>query len=261
MISDDVGDRDQSIVESHLGEPDLPPLLSGRRSVGGQSALDAARDGAARAALGAGDLIWNDDPAVVDIAIVLEPDIPLKAAAQVLPMAMVAVGDCLGALAPPQVGVMFRWPNHILVNGALAGSVRLVASGDEAAHVPDWLVIGIELRLHHPAEGREPGYDRDRTALAEEGCEELSSLQIIESCARHFLTWLNTWQDDGFQPVHENWLSRADGCDDAIEIEGVDGAVLVTGMDEDGNLLIKSGSGEIASLALLDAVVTTGRTA
>ncbi|MGI9424021.1 MAG: biotin/lipoate--protein ligase family protein [Hyphomicrobiaceae bacterium] len=239
---------------SQLAEPDLPPMLSGRRTIDGRSALDAAIEGAVSMTLGAGDLLWRDDPTVADIAIILEPDVSLAKASQLLPMTMVAVGDCVGALTPPQVGVLFRWPCHILINAAAAGRVRLVAGTGDPSAVPRWLVVGVELRLRHQAGALEPGHDREHTSLAEEGCEELTNIELVESCSRHFLTWLNIWQDDGFRSVHDSWLNRADGRQEAIAVEGIEHPVTVTGLDEDGNLLVKDRSGAVSTRALLDVV-------
>ncbi|MGI9409893.1 MAG: biotin/lipoate--protein ligase family protein, partial [Hyphomicrobiaceae bacterium] len=88
-----------------LLEPSFPPLLSGRRAVPGQGPMDGALEGVRGGELGAGDVIWTDSPDMVELAIVLEPDVALARAAQMLPLTMVAAADCIGALAPPQVGV------------------------------------------------------------------------------------------------------------------------------------------------------------
>ena len=56
-------------------EPEFPPLLTGRRVIEGQSVLAAAIAGASVGSLGAGDLLWDDDPARVELAIVLEPEV------------------------------------------------------------------------------------------------------------------------------------------------------------------------------------------
>ena len=32
----------------------------------------------------------------------------------------------------------------------------------------------------------------------------------MESCSRHFLVWVNRWQDDGFKPLFDAWMHRLD---------------------------------------------------
>lgn len=238
-----------------LAEPDFPPLLNGRRIIEGQSPLAAAVAGATARDLGAGDILWDDNPDRVQLAIVLEPEVDLRRAAHMLPLAMVAVGDCIGALAPPQVGVTFRWPNTVLVNDAAVGRADAVASATTVDQVPDWMVVALDLRLRHGADRAEPGYAPDRTALAEEGCETLTNIQLIESYSRHFLTWLNIWQDEGFRAVHQSWIVRVEGRSEPVDIPDFDETdVTVTGLDEDGNLLVRDEIGTVRSLSLLDAI-------
>ncbi len=245
-----------------LHEPEFPPLLSGRRVLEGQAVREAAIAGVRGHELGAGDVLWADDPSRVELAIVLEPEVALATAIQMLPLTMCAVGDCIGVLAPPQVGVMFRWPGTLLVNGAAAGEVALDVVDCGEREIPEWMVVAIALRFRHAPGAAEPGHiGADITALAEEGCEELTPAQLIESTARHFLTWLNIWQDDGFRAVHQSWLERVEGRDEIVAVAGRSSLIYnvsVLGLDEDGNLLVRDGDGPVTALALRDAVTLHG---
>ena len=176
-----------------------------------------------------------------------------------LPLAVSAAGDCIGALAPPQVGVSYRWPATVLVNGAPVGELSLVAPGGSADAVPDWIVVAMSLRLRW-AGTTEPGEQPEATALAEEGCEELTALDLLGSYARHFMTWLNIWQDDGFRPVHLNWTERVEGRQEPVRLTGMTEDVTVAGMDEDGNLLVKTAQAPVRALSLLDVIIIDGRT-
>lgn len=238
-----------------LAEPELPPLLKGRRSLPGTSALKSAVRGAQSHELGAGDLIWSDDANTATFAIVLEPDMVLAKAIQVLPLTMSAIGDCIGVLTPPQVGLTYHWPNQIRVNDAIAGSIALVSSTTDPEEVPDWLVISIAITIQFGPDAAEPGHDRERTSLVEEGCEGLTNVHFIESCSRHFLTWLNIWQDDGFRPVHQNWIERMAGQDEAILIPqcGTE-AVTAKGIDEDGGLLFATANDKTKSIPLISVI-------
>ena len=50
------------------------------------------------------------------------------------------------------------------------------------------------------------GYEH--TSLAEEGGGQYLERVLWESCSRHFLVWINRWQDDGFRPLHDAWMHR-----------------------------------------------------
>ena len=68
--------------------------------------------------------------------------------------------------------------------------------------------------------------------------EQLQHVNFL-AISRHFLSWLNTWQDEGFKPVHQAWIERIvdkisvnDACDN------IDGNWV--GLDESGLGLFKS---------------------
>lgn len=234
--------------------PAFPPLLVGRCTVPGLRARDEAVAGAGSGALLAGDVLWENDPTRVALAIVLQPEVALRQAAQMLPLAMVALADCIGSLAPPQVGVMFRWPGTVTVNGAKVGDVRVVSSDGEAGAVPNWLVVSVDLRMQPEADADEPGKSPDQTTLSDEGCEELTYLDVMASFSKHFLAWVNIWEGEGFRPVHKNWIERVEDRTMPRRLAGAEAVVTVRGMDEDGNLLVASNEGIVSALRLVDTV-------
>ena len=63
----------------------------------------------------------------------------------------------------------------------------------------------------------------------------------IESITRHILTWIDTWENEGFRPVHEMWCGRVEEpAGDAAP--GKD----FLGLDDDGNLLVAASGGAYA---------------
>ena len=238
----------------HMPDPTFPPLLKGH-DVRGESPFDVACARGGAGALGAGDVVWSRNTSRIGLAIVLEPEVPLERAVEMLPLALVAAGDCIGALTPPQVGVSFTWPDGVRSNGAEAGRFRAGLGGGEGLQsVPDWMVIGLDLRHLREPHDPEPGHRPDITWLGEEGGGEITRSQVIESYCRHFLTWINTWTDDGFRPVHDAWLFRCQARDEEgaapcsdPEVEGT-----FLGLDDNGNLLLKTPSGATEALYLAD---------
>lgn len=243
-----------------MPDPTFPPLLNGHAADGPEPVFDLACAGAARGDLGAGDVVWSRDEAQVEAAIVLEPEVGMDVAVQMLPVCMAALGDCLGALTPPQVGVTFIWPNLLCVNGAPAGTFRAAAAAAEEGAAPAWLVIGLSLRHQRKPSDPEPGTTPDITWLAEEGGAELTRSQIIESYCRHFLTWLNIWNDDGFKPVHDSWLYRAEQRDQEVRLShaGEEVSGTFVGLDDSGNLLMKDKDGATRALYLADCFERPG---
>lgn len=223
--------------------PVFPPLLHA-------TSVDAAPGPFARAArlahkekAGAGDVLWSRSTSKAEMAIILEPDVPLAQAQQMAPLSMLAMGDALGGLCPPQVSVHFRWPRDILINGARAGGVTLMAPHCQADEVPRWLVVGMSLQIIHDNADVEPGKQLDRTCLVEEGIgADLTRNDIVQSLASYWMAGLNNWQDEGLAGCHDRWLFRAAGREEPIAITHdktvYHGTVL--GLDDEAGLLLKS---------------------
>lgn len=214
--------------------PLLPPLLTGREvPADGDPLAAAAREAAGGA--DPGTFVFAAADELLRFAVTLAPEVPLERALQMAHALMIAVGDSIGALAPPEVAVEYRWPGTVLVNGADAGRVRLAASGDDPAAIPDWLAVGLDLRLL-PDPTVEPGDRPGETALYEEGSGPIPPARLLESMSRHFLVWLRRWEEDGFRPLHDAWSARAEPG------MTVGGAAFV-GLDEDGRALLKDAGG------------------
>ncbi len=240
----------------HLPEPVFPPLLAGHDVKAPLRPFSHACRQASRGTLGAGDLVWSRNTSRAECAIVLEPEVPLGTALQMNALAQVALADSLGALLPPAVCVWHRWPGTILVNGAECGGVVVGLPATEAGQVPDWMVVGMSLRLIHDDPDKEPGELPGQTALAEEGGGEITRTDLLQCYASYLLSWLNTWQEDGFRPIHDSWMARAEADGKAMEVEheGTRQVVQVLGLDEEGGLLIRPEAGPARVLPLIERI-------
>ena len=241
-------------------DPVFPPLLTGHSIPGRADPMLLAREGILNGNYGAGDVLWSNSQDIAKLAIILEPEVVLENAVQMIPLTMVACGDCLGVLTPPQVGVTFHWPNVIRVIDGFVGQVRVMASTQNSKAVPEWLIMGLDIRLRHGRKDFEPGEDPSVTALSEEGCTDLTRSEFIESFTRHFLSWINQWSDDGFKPVHAAWLYRATNQNEEITVnlrdDGFD--CIFLGLDENGNLLGKTEEGRIVHRNLAELIEGDG---
>ena len=224
--------------------PTFPPLIKGVAVAPEEDPSDVACRLADAGEAEAGEIFWSSSEQRLDTALVVEPEVSGKEALEAMFVAMVAFGDCVGALAPPEVGVMYRWPNAILVNGARAGaaSVGLPDQVDPDI-VPDWMIVGLRVDIS-PADGMpEPGLYLDRTTLWDEGCGEVTRTQLLESYSRHLKTWFHRWDVDGKRPVREAWLARSAEPGENVKFMSggreTEGRFL--GLDEEGNLLAKCG--------------------
>ena len=158
---------------------------------------------------GAGAIVWTRRFDLAEFALVLEPEEPLHEARRVLYAGANALADVLSALAPPERPITMDWPDALRVDGVLVGGVRL-GWPDETTEdsTPDWLVLGAMVRTVVMRAG-EPGLRPLLGGLDEEGFEELSPSEIIESFARYFLREMHEWDEAGFSGVCERWTGRS----------------------------------------------------
>ena len=237
--------------------PTFPPLLRGVEVKSGVDPFGKAVSDAGRGVAEVGDLYWSPDGETLCGAIVFAPDEPLADAVPIIFAVANGLNDCIGALAPPEVGVQHVWPDGIKVNGAWCGALQMEASTRDPAAVPEWLIVGVSLSIKWDANNASPGEAPDLTALSEEGCGHLSAVRLLESWSRHTLTWVNRWEDGELRAITDGWLNRAEGRGQTVAFEhnGVTQRGTFLGLDEGGGMILKTESGNDALplLPMLDA--------
>jgi biotin-(acetyl-CoA carboxylase) ligase len=185
---------------------DLPPpfRLVTLREVG-----DAFAHACAVAAEeGAGTLVHVGRFDLVEFAVVLEPEEPLRTARRALYAGMVALADALAVHAPPERSITLDWPDAIRVNNGLVGGGRLASPpGADVNEPPPWLVFGAMIRTVAMGE-EESGLHPLAAALEEEGFDDLGLGTLVESFARHFMVAIDAWQEQGFGAVARSYLER-----------------------------------------------------
>jgi BirA family biotin operon repressor/biotin-[acetyl-CoA-carboxylase] ligase len=95
------------------------------------------------------------------------------------------------ALIPYATGLMLKWPNDVLLNGAKLGGVLIDAAPDQ-----NWLVIGIGANLRHA-----PDIAGRRTAALPPPAP--TPLAVAESITRHLNLFATA------EEITASWLARA----------------------------------------------------
>ncbi len=243
------------------GAPTLPPVFS-TVMIDREDALDLRAQTLIRDMLQAGEdptgsVLVADRADLADCAFVLGPEQALSEALNVVHVMMLAINDALGAIIPPQIAVTFGWPDRIMINGALAGGLRLsmpAGAADRPDAAPDWLVLRLTLDVLGEPTEETPGQPGERTSLLHEGCVDVAPTVIIESVARHFLSWVNNWERDGMARVAEAWDGRAHGYREQISFKLPGGSIRgrLLGLDRDGGLMVsRNGKKKTAPLRWL----------
>ena len=223
---------------------DLPPLfhLVTLREVG-----DAfAHAKAVAAEEGAGTLVYVGRFDLVEFAVVLEPDEPLRTARRAFFAGCVALADALSSYAPPEKPITFDWPDGIRIDGGIVGGGRLAWPDDAQEDLrPDWLVFGAMIRTVAMGE-EDPGLRPLAAALEDEGFDDAGSGRLVEGFARHLMVAIDAWQEQGFAEVAKGYLPRL------LAESGVRRDI-----DENGDLLVRrAGKTEVERRRLVPALAT-----
>ena len=130
-----------TLIDDH--DLSVPSLFAPVAITREQDATKTAR-GLAASGSDPGTFVWSRREDRVDCAIVLAPEAPYTESLLVSYVAVVGIGDALGALIPPVTPVTFGWPDRILINGATAGGIY----GDSAQQVSQLMgAAGIEVTV------------------------------------------------------------------------------------------------------------------
>ncbi len=157
---------------------------------------------------------WVSPTGNLYMSLVLRPDCPASEALQLSFVASLALADALGSLLPPLAEVTCKWPNDVFLNGRKVAGLLLESATTSGAEL-DWLVLGIGVNV-----GSTPSDLAARaTSLDGEGAGEVTPAQVLKVFCRHFLTRFDQWREDGFLPLREAWLYRAEGKDGKVTVK------------------------------------------
>lgn len=188
---------------------------------------------------GRGARTWDSPPGNLYVSLVLRPDCAPATAVQLSFVAALGAGGGLAEVMPPMIDLRYKWPNDILLNRRKAGGI-LLETESVARDRLDWLVLGLGLNVaYRPPETAFPA-----TSLHEEGATEVDVEITLDAFARHFLSWVNRWLDDGFEPVRHAWRESAIGIGEPIRVRLPNGELdgIFEDIDADGALLLRTGT-------------------
>ncbi|MFP6742421.1 MAG: biotin--[acetyl-CoA-carboxylase] ligase [Alphaproteobacteria bacterium] len=156
---------------------------------------------------------WVSPTGNLYMSLVLRPDCPVAEALQLSFVASLALADALGDLLPAMAKITCKWPNDVFLNGRKVAGLLLESATTSGAAL-DWLVLGVGVNVANaPADLADQA-----TSLHGEGAGEVTPAQVLEGFSRHFLIRVEQWCDDGFRPLREAWLRRAEGKDGKVTV-------------------------------------------
>jgi BirA family biotin operon repressor/biotin-[acetyl-CoA-carboxylase] ligase len=139
-----------------------------------------------------------------------------------------------------------KWPNDVLLNGAKLAGILLEREGDHVV-----VGIGVNLARAPRIEGRET------IALADLGMQ-VPRDDFAHRLAERFAQELDRWRTFGTAHLLSQWSKAALAVGTPITVHEPGGAVLrgtVSGLGEDGSLLLDLGNGESRAIHAGDVML------
>ncbi|MBA8667003.1 biotin--[acetyl-CoA-carboxylase] ligase [Holosporaceae bacterium 'Namur'] len=182
---------------------------------------------------GKSDKLWEGSKSDIALTMILKPEIEAERLGQICYIAALAVAKSIKNLSP-HLNVQFKWVNDVLFDNRKICGILL----EKVKH--NFVLVGIGVNLKDSAhltkynatslEAYKIGYDYD---------------MLVEDILRNFVDIYNIWQDSGFSPIKNKWLSQAKGINSTLTVNLADKTIegIFIGIGDEGNLLLVTGGG------------------
>jgi BirA family biotin operon repressor/biotin-[acetyl-CoA-carboxylase] ligase len=187
---------------------------------------------------------WISLPGNLHATLLLEGQTLPRRAPQLSFVAALAVHDAILDCAPEVHGrLALKWPNDVLCGGVKLAGILIEG---QMSDVELSVAIGIGVNcLHHPSQTSYPATD-----LATVGVK-VSAEDLFSALSRAMMRRLDLWRDGGgFSAIRSDWLERASGLGEEIQVRLPDRALSgrLEALDETGCLLLRLADGSMETI-------------
>ena len=177
---------------------------------------------------------WSSPVGNLYLSLLLRPECPIAAAAQLSLVAALGLGDALSEFVDIS-RVRNKWPNDVQLDGKKVSGLLLESSGVNTEAV-EWVIVGCGVNVAvHPDI---PNYPT--TSLNEVAEQNVDVEALLNVFLRCFEVRYDAWRENGAVAIRDCWLERAVGLGQEItvrlptkEIRGV-----FEGLDASGALIL-----------------------
>ena len=122
------------------------------------------------------------------------------------PAGGVAVAEAISAVCPERVGI--KWPNDLLIGGRKVCGI--LTETRMAMGRIDSVIVGVGLNVNMEKADFDPAHRETATSLREETGRDHSREDLLVLLCERFEPWYEIFLHDGFAPVREGWIARAE---------------------------------------------------
>jgi BirA family biotin operon repressor/biotin-[acetyl-CoA-carboxylase] ligase len=158
---------------------------------------------------------WADPPGNFAATLVMKPEGDAAAAALRSFVAALALADALTQATGRPEGIMLKWPNDVLLNGAKVAGILLETAGQGGVMAPLAIGIGVNLTVAPDADALESGALPPVSVLSATGAQ-LDPETFLDLLAPAFAAWESRLGIHGFDPLRRAFLDRAARLDEPV---------------------------------------------
>lgn len=181
---------------------------------------------------------WMSGNRNLHCAIVLRPKDSFETCCQCGLIATICAAMAIARQAEPLGVFRYRWPNDITLNqGKLVG---ITLSGEISNSAVDWMVVALNVNVYDHPQGK--GFEA--ASMRSEGFQSFDRVQVLEAYTREFLSWLNRWSEEGFEPVRKAWLFKGHQKNDLVNVKLGDACIsgVFKNIDSQGAITLETKS-------------------
>jgi BirA family biotin operon repressor/biotin-[acetyl-CoA-carboxylase] ligase len=194
--------------------------------------------------------VWDSKVGNLYFSLVLKPQTSIAKSSQISFIAAVAMGLAIAEFSKIQSEkISHKWPNDILISGKKVAGI-LLESDFEPSNKSDvnFVILGIGVNVKtSPEDTIYP-----TTNLLSEKFNIENNQILLEKFLDNFSVIYQKWQDYGFLPIQNLWLSKAHNLGGEITVNLPEKSLkgIFKDLDKDGNLILESnGNNQIISSA------------
>jgi BirA family biotin operon repressor/biotin-[acetyl-CoA-carboxylase] ligase len=209
---DEIGStNDEAAARARIGAPAGTVITAQRQSAG------RGRQGRE----------WQSPVGNLYASVLLRPRTDVSCYGQLAFVLALALGEAIGSYG---VNWALKWPNDVLVGGAKISGLLLESE-------PGWVVAGMGVNVAHAPDV--PG--RQTTSLHQAGAASATSAELLQRLLPRLAYWYESWEGQGFTPIHAAWLAHGYGLGQPVTVRLADGQERqgrFEALDADGALLL-----------------------
>ena len=188
---------------------------------------------------------WFSPPeANLYFSLLLRPDVEINTVSSLPLVVGLAVAEAIAACVPALLPKI-KWPNDILVNDKKICGI--LCELHTKHHTVDYIIVGIGVNVNLSADQiSDELRDRATSILIENG-EPLKREQLLAAILNRLEPLYDNWRAFGFQPLVQNInaLDSLHGLPIRIDLSGYPLEGIVSGIQADGSLLLKTAKGPV----------------